>query len=815
MKKIITITALLFTVKLFATNFYFSINGNDGNTGTSPSQPYKTITKLNTLTLVAGDSVLFKCGDVFRGQINIATSGNSSNNIVLASYGTGNKPIISGAEIVTTWTQNGSKYEATFTTKPNNFFVNDKEQIIARYPNNNQYLTLDSAQKTYLKDASLSTVSPTYFNGAWVCVHTAQWCWEKSAISSFTNTDKITYKTPLHLAAIGNYGYFIYDNINLLDTANEWKYDSAAAKMYYMPQNGVNPNAQTCEAAVYTNGISFSNNASYITINNIQFEKQMNAGVAIGAITNQHIIISNCVFNRQYNYGCNDKGKYNEIYNCLFNEIDGIAMFVNGSGGHCNIHHNEFKKTGLIRNNGVGTEINGSALKVAFGDSCNLHHNIIDSAGYCGISVDGTYNMIEKNIISNVMLCNNDGGALKSFGGQSHHNIFQNNIITTSDGNKDGTYQANFITPAIYFDFNVNNSIIKNNTIYNRTQKGIFQNAGDSSNTIEGNVIYGSNIGIDLNSSSLQPTLIKNMNIKKNVFWQKNKADYIFRQVDTSGNYSYGNIDSNYYFQPYNSVDSLIYRLNGLQPKPYSFNNWQTTGNDIHTKTNNFRWAANIDSSKLFVNATDSSVVQDLQGLVWKDLDGNVVTNLTLQGFASKVLIKTPTVLPLQYIKYDVKLGKDGNVENSWETADEINLSHFNIQRSVNGQNFETVGNVAAKQDAENVYRFVDDVKINTQQSTLLYYRIESVDKDGRVSYSVTKQVTIYNRQQTITIYPNPAATKINFANFIDNVVVYDAFGKMVLNNKSSINELNISTLPNGVYFITFSKGNSKFIVQH
>ena len=230
MKKLIIITAILFTTKLFATNYYFSTNGNDGNTGTSQSQPFKTITKLNTLTLVAGDSVLFKCGDIFRGQINIAASGNSSNSIVFASYGIGAKPIISGAEVVTSWTQNGNRYEGTFTTKPNNFFVNDKEQTIARYPNNDQYLTLDSAQRNYLKDGSLSTVSSTYFTNAWVCVHTAQWCWEKSAIASFSGTNKIAYSTPMHLAAINNYGYFIYDNINLLDTANEWKYDSAASK---------------------------------------------------------------------------------------------------------------------------------------------------------------------------------------------------------------------------------------------------------------------------------------------------------------------------------------------------------------------------------------------------------------------------------------------------------------------------------------------------------------------------------------------------------------------------------------------------------
>ena len=813
MKKLIIIITIVFSTKSSATNYYFSASGNDANTVNNALQPYQSISKLNTLILAAGDSILFKCGDIFRGEIILKYNGNSSNYIVFASYGTGAKPIISGAEIINSWTQNGTKYEATFNTKPNNFFVNDKEQVIARYPNNNQYLTLDSAQKTYLKDASLSSVSSTNFTNAWVCVHTAQWCWEKSAISSFTNSNKIAYKTPLHLAAINNYGYFIYDNINLLDTANEWKYDSAATKMYYMPQSGVNPNTQTCEASVYTNGISIINNASYIVINNIQFEKQMNAGVAIGSTSNQNIVIKNCVFARQYNYGVSDKGKYNVVNNCSFNEIDGIAMFVNSGGKSCTIHHNEFKKIGLVRNNGIGTEINGSAIKMGFADSNYIHHNSIDSVGYCGISVDGIYNTTEKNIISNVMLCNNDGGALKSFGGASHHNIFQNNFITSSDGNKDGTYQANFITPAIYFDFNVNNSIIKNNTVYSRTQKGIFQNAGDSSNTIEGNIIYGANIGIDLNSSNLQPTLIKNMNIKKNVFWLKNKTDYVFRQIDTSGNYNYGNIDSNYYYQPHNGIDSLIYRLNGFQTKPYSFSNWQAAGFDTHTITNNFRWGTGVDSSKLFINTTDNSVAQDLQGYQWKDLDGNMVTSLTLQAFTSKILIRTATILPVTIMSYEVKMMNDNKVENIWQTANEINVSHFNIQRSTSGKDFETIGTINAKGSSS--YSFVDDIRYLEFVIGNLYYRIIAVDEDGKTSYSSIKQITIKDKQQTINIYPIPATSIINFNSFIDNVTVYDSYGKMLLKATGLINSLNINTLPNGLYFLKSTQGNSKFIVQH
>ena len=67
--------------------------------------------------------MLFKCGDIFRGQISLSNSGNASNSIIFSSYNTGNKPIISGAEVVSSWTQNGIKYEATVAQKIYNFFV--------------------------------------------------------------------------------------------------------------------------------------------------------------------------------------------------------------------------------------------------------------------------------------------------------------------------------------------------------------------------------------------------------------------------------------------------------------------------------------------------------------------------------------------------------------------------------------------------------------------------------------------------------------------------------------------------------------------
>lgn len=814
MYKFLLSLLLLCSIKSLATNYYFSTSGNDANTGTSITSPFKTITKLNTLALVAGDSIFFKKGDIFRGQITVTASGSSLQPIVFSSYGTGNAPIISGAELVTGFTQNGSKYEKILSQKTNNFFVNDKEQTLARYPNNGRYLWLDSAQKTYLKDADLASLPSNYINNSRVCVHTAQWCWEKSAVSSYNNAEKITYNTQMSLAAIANYGYFLYDNINLLDTAQEWKFDSTTMLLSYMPATGVNPNSVSCEVAVYTDGIKIMGNASYISILNIVFDKQMNAGVSTASTNNKYIRIDGCSFYRQYNHGFADKGKYNTISNCFFREVDGIAVFVSSSGaGNTTVSYNTFRNIGAYRNSGIGAEINLSAIKFGFVDSCYAHHNDIDSTGYCGISADGGYHVVEKNIIKNAMLLNNDGAALKSYGSLSHHITFRNNFVSSSDGNTEGTTNANFITPAIYFDFNVNNCIVQDNTVYNRTQKGIFQNAGNYNNSLIGNNIYGANYGIDLNGHPNQgiADTLNGYVIKRNAIFLKTANDFIYRQVDFSNLYQVGYVDSNYYYQPY-ATNKFMQRPSAT-PQTYSFASWQAAGFDVHAKTNTFQWSSGVDSSQIFINPTDNAVQQTLGGWVWRDLDGNLVTSLILQPWTSKILIRTATALPLTFTNFTATLNKE-TVTTTWETANEVNVSHYNVQRSFTaidaaGQQhfqFENIGNLKANNKYSNSYYFLDEpTKIEKHET--FFYRIEAVDKDGKTTYSSIQKITLNNINKiALQVFPNPATSFINIVcqDEIKTIRIVNTTGKLLQqkNGYSNTQQINIQSLSKGIYFI-------------
>jgi len=97
MKNLITIIILLLASGVYANNFYLdATNGLDLNDGLSPSTAWQTIDKVNNFQFSPGDSILFKRGETFRGNIN-STSGSESSDIVYGAYGAGVRPKILGS----------------------------------------------------------------------------------------------------------------------------------------------------------------------------------------------------------------------------------------------------------------------------------------------------------------------------------------------------------------------------------------------------------------------------------------------------------------------------------------------------------------------------------------------------------------------------------------------------------------------------------------------------------------------------------------------------------------------------------------------
>jgi hypothetical protein len=79
------------------TTYYLDAsNGNDGNTGTSPSTPWRSLQKVNETTFQPGDALLLKAGAVWNGQLWPKGSGTSAARIRIDRYGDGPKPLIHG-----------------------------------------------------------------------------------------------------------------------------------------------------------------------------------------------------------------------------------------------------------------------------------------------------------------------------------------------------------------------------------------------------------------------------------------------------------------------------------------------------------------------------------------------------------------------------------------------------------------------------------------------------------------------------------------------------------------------------------------------
>lgn len=106
-----------------------------------------------------------------------------------------------------------------------------------------------------------------------------------------------------------------------------------------------------------------------------------------------------------------------------------------------------------------------------------------------------------------------------------------------------------------------------------------------------------------------------------------------------------------------------------------------------------------------------------------------------------------------------VKLGtvnafaKNNGVSVEWTALTELNLSKYVVERSNDGMNFTAIGSVTAKNSLDATsYTFFDAAPAAGNN----YYRLKSVDIDGKASYSSIVKVNLDKATAGFTVYPNP-----------------------------------------------------------
>lgn len=117
-------------------------------------------------------------------------------------------------------------------------------------------------------------------------------------------------------------------------------------------------------------------------------------------------------------------------------------------------------------------------------------------------------------------------------------------------------------------------------------------------------------------------------------------------------------------------------------------------------------------------------------------------TQTTPLGSTSEFSNCTAPPLPVELVSFDIIQMAEHVLSIKWSTATEQNNSHFNVQRSTDGVNFETIEVVQGNLNS-NVTRYYSTLDADLPEVKVIYYRLMQVDKDGAWSISKIKSVSL------------------------------------------------------------------------
>ncbi len=198
----------------------------------------------------------------------------------------------------------------------------------------------------------------------------------------------------------------------------------------------------------------------------------------------------------------------------------------------------------------------------------------------------------------------------------------------------------------------------------------------------------------------------------------------------------------------------------------------------------------------------------------------NLPPAYTLQVNSTDVRVIKNSTLPVHLHSFHVSI-LNNIVLLQWITENEINNSHFELQRSSNGINYVTIGRVNASTSSNDrkEYSFIDAQPLKGNN----YYRLKQVDIDARFEYTPVRRVVFDDKGLLLTIYPNPVNDMliVDFSTAEKKIMVqvFDANGKLQLSRQMKndlLLKIPVQVLAGGVYYLQVSDGivtaNAKFM---
>lgn len=170
--------------------------------------------------------------------------------------------------------------------------------------------------------------------------------------------------------------------------------------------------------------------------------------------------------------------------------------------------------------------------------------------------------------------------------------------------------------------------------------------------------------------------------------------------------------------------------------------------------------------------------------------------------------------LPLNLIRFTGEPTNAG-VKLVWETSNEINLSHFEIEESSDGRTFNIVSRIEPHASTNLIKVYETEVRNRIAGSA--FYRLKMVDTDGKYQYSQILNLKQRLQTRKISVGPNPFNDRITLSFQAEKtgkiiIVINDVLGRQVLKLSRMAQEGtniitidNLSNLQKGIYFMAIT----------
>ena len=241
---------------------------------------------------------------------------------------------------------------------------------------------------------------------------------------------------------------------------------------------------------------------------------------------------------------------------------------------------------------------------------------------------------------------------------------------------------------------------------------------------------------------------------------------------------------------------------------------WPTSGSDASI-------ALNLPTSQIIASGkTDNN-----NGSNWilSTTDPNACLSVNFGNFAagstaSPGRVGANTLLPVEFTFFNAR--HSGNYHLiAWQTINEIDNAGFDVQRSVDGSKWESIGFVKGKGDSNDVYNYtyLDEKPL----PGINYYRLEQLDFDGSSTYSKIVQIGTQNDSGDFQIIPNPATVSDRVYLQLTNVeftsaqlVIFDSSGRTLIQQTIYDNTaaIELPALTPGLYHAALDLGHTQIV---